>query len=306
MAERDRTPTALGGAGHLFRAEWIKIAGNRWVTSCLVWVFPVGAIALVVIFSLILSLSSPARTGFREDTLLWTEQAIGAWDVPNNIFGRLVLLGFTAVVFAGEYQWNTWKNTVPRSRRPALILVKFFTLGMFVVTAFVAMSIILAVGMGLLTRIAGADYGPALSQEVVTEFAGDYLRQATLAFTGTLLAACYAALAGMFTRSILGGVLTGFAIAFGEGFSILGLAFIGWLLKMYDLVRVYRYFPFYNLENISSWLREDKALVIEIFEGADRLRFSNSLEVSVLILALWLVGLIAAIMILFQRQDITT
>ncbi len=60
----------------LFRAEWLKIAGNRWVSGCLIWIFPIAAIALLVVFALILSLSSDAREGFRQDdSTLWTNNA---------------------------------------------------------------------------------------------------------------------------------------------------------------------------------------------------------------------------------------
>jgi hypothetical protein len=37
----------------MFRAEWLKIAGNRWVAGCLVWIFPIGAAVLVVVAALI-------------------------------------------------------------------------------------------------------------------------------------------------------------------------------------------------------------------------------------------------------------
>jgi hypothetical protein len=46
----------------LFRAEWIKIAGNRWVTSALIWIFPVGALAFVAVMSLILALGPACVT----------------------------------------------------------------------------------------------------------------------------------------------------------------------------------------------------------------------------------------------------
>ena len=35
------------------------------------------------------------------------------WDVPDNAVGRYLICAFVAVVFAGEYGWNTWKLIVP-------------------------------------------------------------------------------------------------------------------------------------------------------------------------------------------------
>lgn len=294
---------------NLFRAEWVKIAGNRWVAGCLVWIFPLAAVAFIVVASLVLSLSSSAREGFREDDPpLWTEGAISVWNFPNNPVGRLVLLGFTAVVFAGEYQWSTWKNMVPRNRRISLILIKFLALGVFVVVAFVLMSIVWSLGVGLLTQIAGTSYGPRVTRDVLSDFAQDYALQASLAFTSTIIAAGYAALAGMVTRSILGGVLVGFVLTFVEQGLILGLMFIGWLLDFPRIVHVYQYTPGYNLLNVASWINDRVALNMQPSEEGKfaGIVFSDSLAFSLVVLAAWVIGLIALTSFLFQRQDITS
>lgn len=293
----------------LFRAEWLKIAGNRWVAGCLVWIFPVGALAVILVVGVILLLSSPARQGFRQDeAALWTEQAIGVWSFPNNPVGRLILLGFTAVVFAGEYQWGTWKNIVPRNRRFSLVLVKFVALGVFVVLAFALMSVLWAAGRGVLARIAGASYGPHITAEVIRDFAGDYALAASLAFTSTIIAAGYAALAGMLTRSILGGVIVGFAVTFAENLSIVVLLLIGWLLDIPKAVLAYRFTPGYNLLNVASWISDKNPSVVRPYESGTHAEIvlSDSLEFSVLVLAAWVVGLILLTGLLFRRQDITS
>ncbi len=293
----------------LFRAEWLKIAGNRWVAGCLVWIFPLGALAFLLVVGAILLLSSSARQGFRQDeAVLWTEQAIGVWDFPNNPLGRLILLGFTAVVFAGEYQWGTWKNIVPRNRRFSLVLVKFVALGVFVVLAFALMSVLWAAGWGVLARIAGASYGPRISAGVIRDFAGDYVLAASLAFTSTIIAAGYAALAGMLTRSILGGVIVGFAVTFAENLSIVVLLLIGWLLDIPKAVLAYRFTPGYNLLNVASWISEKAPGVVRPYENGTHpdIVLSDSLEFSVLVLAVWVVGLILLTGLLFRRQDLTS
>src|SRR5512145_2997375 len=135
----------------LFRAEWIKIAGNRWVTSALIWIFPVGALAFVAVMSLILALGPGMRdedgtVQLGLDKAEWTERALEVWMIPNSLFGRLMILGFTAVVFAGEYQWQTWKNVVPRTRRVLLVLAKFLGVSVSALVAFALMSAIFAAG----------------------------------------------------------------------------------------------------------------------------------------------------------------
>lgn len=294
---------------NLFRAEWIKIGGNRWVVGCLIWIFPFAAIAATLLASLVLSLSSSARANFRHDngSMLWTNQAVAVWNVPNNPLGRLLLLGFTAVVFAGEYQWNTWKNIVPRNRRASLILVKFVTLGAYVVVAFVAMSILWTLGAALASSIAGASFGPALSGKVLSNFVHDYALAASLAFASTIIAAGYAALAGMITRSILGGILVGIFITLGENLLFVGMILIEYFLGIRHFTYLYRLTPSYNLANVTTWINEHHAnkVTVDLGKGVSYV-LQDSLTSSVVVLALWVVGLIVLTAYLFQRQDITS
>ncbi len=292
---------------NLFRAEWAKINGNRWVSGCLIWIFPVGAAGLMVLIGVIMAFSSSTRASFASDSAQWTDVLVGAWQIPNQVLGRVLLLGFTAVIFAGEYQWSTWKNIVPRSRRPQLILVKFFTLGVFVVFAFVVLSILLAVGVGILTMIAGGTYGPQVTAAVVRDVAGDYALAAGLAFISTLIAAGFAALAGMLTRSILGGVLVSLGATLGEAASGVGLSIIAFFLDAPSVLKLYRFTPTYSLLNVNEWIVNHKAIVMDLSYGDNKhVVLSSSMEFSMLVLAVWIAGLIALTAYWFQRQDITS
>lgn len=307
MTERSvPTATPWSGAVNLFRAEWIKVAGNRWVTLGLLWIFPIVATLFIGVLALVLALDTSARANFGADeTFRWTDMAVGVWNIPNHPFLRVVILGFTAVVFAGEYQWQTWKNTVPRNRRTALIVTKFVTVGAFVLMVFVLLSAIVAVGWGGLMAIAGQPYGPPLSGEVLRSFARDYLVQASVMFTSTVISAGYAALAGMLTRSILGGVLVSFLITVADGFSIVGLLIAGWFLDFPDLVQGYRFVPTYNILNVLSWINDGKALEIPVYETTRHaMVLSDPLAFSLIVLAGWVVGVIAMTALLFRRQDI--
>lgn len=292
---------------NLFRAEWTKIAGHRWLTSCLIWIFPVGAVAFTLAMAAILALSEPARTAFRSDTVLWTEQLVGTWGFLNNPLGRLLLIGFTAVMFAGEYQWQTWKSIIPRNRRVPLILNKFVTLGVFVVVAFALMSVLLTLGMGLLRAIADAPYPPELSASVIRTTASDYTRSAVLGFISTLIAAGYAALAAMLTRSILGGVLVAYAVTFAENLSAVGLIVIAFFLDFPGILQLYRFTPGYNLLNLDAWIRTGAGNPIVLDYGAsNRVELADSFGFSAVVIAAWVVGLIGLTVYLFRRQDITS
>jgi ABC-type transport system involved in multi-copper enzyme maturation permease subunit len=292
---------------NLFRAEWLKVVGNRWVTGCLIWIFPLAGAVFVFLFSpVVMIFSSSARASFAADTHLWTDQLLGAWGVPNNPLGRLLLLGFTAVVFAGEYQWSTWKNVIPRNRRIPLILTKFLTLGVLVLVAFMLLSLVLVLGVGLMSLIVGSPYPPKVTGSVLADLAGDYVSQAGLAFTSTMIAAGYAALAAMVTRSILGGIIVGFVVTFVENLSAAVLALVAFFLDWPGILQSYRVTPGYNLLNVGEWIANNKPLRLSLpYNDVDRVVLSDSLMFSAVILALWVIGLIALTTYFFHKQDIT-
>jgi hypothetical protein len=297
---------------NLFRAEWIKIMGNRWVTAFLILIFPVGMFAFVLVMSVLIVLLPGMRDQAGTETLgldhaAWTDQALEAWSIPNGLLGRMITLAFAVVVFAGEYQWQTWKNIVPRRRRVPLVLTKFLAVAVLVVLAFTLASIIFAAGWGVMVKLAGGTYGPAITGDVVADFAGEYFQQAWLAFTLTLISANFAALAGMFTRSILGGVLIGVAFTYIEGLSILGMALLAHLLDFPRLIELYRLTPSYNVANAQSWFTKGQAAGVQAGNllGGDFSNFSDGLTFSVVLLVLWVVALVGLTAYLFQQQDIT-
>jgi len=293
---------------NVFRAEWQKMVGNRWTTGFLIWVFPVGALGFVVIMSLLALLIPSFRNNLFLDPPTWTDAFLGPWGFVNNLFGRSFLLGFTAVTFAGEYQWGTWKNIVPRQRRSLLIMAKFVNLGLLILIAFSLMSLIIGLGQGILSRIVDVTYGPEVTGDVVRKFLGDYALQATLAFISVIITSVFAALAALLMRSILGGIMVGVGISLVDPLIFgmnLGLA------RLFDSViflHLGRISPFYNIDNVNSWARNDHAVTwlepsFQLFNIAAPV---DGIGFSVLVLASWLLLGIGLVLILFQRQDITS
>ena len=90
----------------LFYAEWIKVVGNRWRAAFLLWIFPVGTLAFVIMMAVLLAIAplftdADVTGEMAMDNLNWSAQAISAWSVPTGLFGRLLVLALTAIVFAG-------------------------------------------------------------------------------------------------------------------------------------------------------------------------------------------------------------
>lgn len=291
---------------NVLRAEWQKMVGNRWTTGFLIWIFPVGALGMVGLMSLF-ALLTPS---FRDNVspLLWTDAFMVPWSFVNNLFGRVFLLGFTAVTFAGEYQWGTWKNIVPRQRRGLLIIAKFINLGVLILVAFGLMSLIFGFGYGILSRIADITYGPEVTGEIVREFFDDYAVQTTLAFVSVIIASIYAAFSALLMQSILGGIMVGMGVSVVEPLIFL---INSWFARVFDSVfflHLGRISPYYNIENVNSWVHSDQAVnwlepAFQIFNEAAPV---DSMGFSVLVLATWLVLGVGLVLYLFQRQDITT
>jgi hypothetical protein len=291
---------------NLFRAEWSKAAGHRWLAGFLIWIFPVGVIVMyVLIFLTAISSPTAAVESFNLKTTRWTD-AISVWgvlsDFPGNVIGRMPILAFIATLFAGEFEWGTWKNIVPRNRRAALVLTKFITLGVYVIVAFAAISLIMIVGNGIALKLVGIKYGPELSGPILADFTGDYTLSAVLAFISTLIVSAFAALAALFTRKIVGGVMVGFLISIIEPNTLLLLLWISNFLDRPDLVNLYRFMPTYTIGNISSWIKHHTALGL----GMPLPFPETSLGSSLIIVGIWVVVLIGLVMVLFQRQDITS
>jgi ABC-type transport system involved in multi-copper enzyme maturation permease subunit len=288
----------------LFRAEWQKITGYRIAALLLVWIYPIGA-AIVMLLVLVSVLTSDI---LRQNAQLyppnWAQQALVVWQIVNSEIGRFLIVVFAAFVFAGEYQWGTWKNLIPRRARTALILTKYSAFAVLMsVAVLLAVGIVIA-GTVVISGVAGAPLEVALNAgATVSDFAGDFALQGLTTLTVAIIAASYAALGGMLTRSILGGVLVGFLLQFAEQGVALVAIIAGQIFPaLRGLYGLYLYTPSYNLANIGSIAQSGTPYCPYL--AMTELFSPHTLEASLLIVALWVVGLMALVTWLFRRQDI--
>jgi hypothetical protein len=173
----------------------------------------------------------------------------------------------------------------------------------FVVTAMVAMSLIVGLGLGIPVTFSGGTYGPPLTGEVLADFLPDYVLQLFLTFAATMIAASYAALAGMVTRSILGGVIGGMLLMLAEQGILVATFLISRLIpSLESLTVLHLYTPSYNFTNIMSWVSMNQPAMQN--PGILQYAQPHSLAGSAAIIAVWSIGLVALILYLFRRQDI--
>ncbi|MCP4417128.1 MAG: hypothetical protein GY805_10925, partial [Chloroflexi bacterium] len=216
---------------------------------------------------------------------------------------RMPFLAFIAIAFAGEFQWGTWKNILPRQSRTALVLTKFLILGVLIMLALMLTSLIVTGGGWLTAVLFDAPYGPSLAELDVAEFFQGYIVQVLVTFAGTLVAAAYAALIAMYSRSILASLLLSVGISILEFASILLLLIVGNAINRPNLVNFFVLTPTYNLENIRSWVIDGLGSTAGGIPGFTAV---PSLWGSILIILLWLTLLLWGTAVIFNRQDITT
>jgi len=286
----------------LFRAEWMKINGNRFMASFTVWLFPVGVTTFLLLTLIPAFASGQFRAQVNAAPPTWSMQTLLPWTIINSIITRMILVAFAADIFAGEYQRSMWKNLLPRRRRTTYILMKFFTMSLMLLIAFFLSCLLAGVISGIVVRVTGAPYDLTRVGETFRDFVDSFVLQAFVAIVSGLLAACFAALGAILTRSILGAVGFGAACTLGEQAILMVLLLLGNILNIPGIVKLYQYTPGYNLSNISSWATSGTPFTLlgQVAQYIDPM----SAGASFVILAIWVVGLIGLTVWWFRRQDI--
>ncbi len=187
------------------RAEIFKLLKNRWSTF---WAF-----GFMPVFALITGLieqtwmhSQPALDLFRYAAPA-TEGLLGLSSIESSVFQLFSIIG-AALLFAGEYRWETWRAILPRNSRLNIMIAKFIT---FIIA--VALSI---VACGIARFIVGL-YDAALTGTAEWPAdAGGYLFALILGFTATfmqvMVTAAFVLLVSVLTRSMMAAIIAPFMI----------------------------------------------------------------------------------------------
>ncbi len=289
-----------------FLTEWQKIMGYRNLVAFLIWIYPIGTIVGVLMVVILPTLfSESAKQLIVDSSPQWSEmtQAVSIFvRVPENIFIRMPMLAFMAVVFAGEYQWGTLKNSLPRSSRFNILMSKFLVVGLLVMLAVTTTSISWGIGRGVAAWIVGVPFGPEITETAVSEFVKAYLINSVVVFGSMLIASAIAALIAMYSRSILVSLFLGIAYAIVEPVAAFLVALASKIFDKPEWIALIRFTPAYNLDNFSSWISGSRSSFADNYPG-----FTSDFSgmTSLLMIVLWIVGLLILATIIFERQDIS-
>lgn len=276
-------------------AEALKFSRHR-ATWGLVWVWPL-LVLTVGLIGIGIGLAEGGSNGADNGTAAgWLATKAGFWNVPAHAFGRYLIGAFVAVVFAGEYGWNTWKLIVPHRSRVTLIAAKY-------VVALLLMTIGFGLGAVLFNLMtwavdltignpvpAGVTFGAIVSAHGLG---------AAAAIAPVFVTVAYVSLAAMLTRSSVAALVIGLVITTVDQV-FRGLAP---MLEPYAPILVNLFYPVlpgYHTANIANWLGTGQALEVPFPSGP----YATSVTVSLAVAAAWTLGCVLLTFQAFRRQDI--
>lgn len=277
-------------------AEALKLRRHR-ATWLLVWIFPIGAllIPLLMIMSQLIQNTTPAPAAPLVQA--WIENATNFWGLPRGGLGRILVTAYVAIVFAGEYGWNTWKLIVPHRSRASLIGAKFAVALLLLYVAF-TVAALLVTGLGWLEDVATGDPVPAGITFGALMLA--HLQGLAATLPAILFTMAVAALAAILTRSTAAALVIGIVVLTVEQlFTNFGPA-----LSLYlpgPVEALYNALPGYHLGNLAGWMLEGQGRVVPFPTGTT---VAWSLEGSLAVVGAWIALLAGLTFWRFGRQDI--
>ena len=274
-------------------AEALKFRRHR-ATWGLVWIWPAG---VTLLLSLAIAIQvAKGEVGHGASLAGWLDDAVDFWNVPLEPFGRYLLGAFVAVVFAGEYGWNTWKLIVPHRARNSLIAAKYVVAIGLLICGFTLGALLFNLLNWLKDLATGTPIPAGITGAALLKAHG----LAALAALGPLLiSVAYTSLAAILTRSTIAALVIGLVITTVERL----FRFFAPMLESFApglIGGLYKVLPGYHLANLGEWLTEGHVLVVPFPSGA----FSMAPGASLAIVAAWTIGLILLTFRLFRRQDI--
>lgn len=275
------------------RAEALKLRRHR-ATWLMVWLYPI-VCTLLVLGVLAYGAVSTHTPGQGPSAARWIHDSLILWNVPMSGPGRFLIAGFGAVVFAGEYGWNTWKLIIPARARWQLIAAKWAVATTFVLIAFIAANLILLLGAWL-----GSFQGDGIPTGVtLSGVAEAHWRALGYALMPILYTIAFAGLFAILTQSILATVILSIAMIVLEGLlPLIGLFFYSYAPTL--TVALVKGLPLYHMANVMAWWKGAGSVVPF---GADSI-LALSWGTSLAVLLGWIAAAAALTQLRFLRQDL--
>jgi ABC-2 type transport system permease protein len=276
-------------------AERLKLSRHK-ATWFLVWLYPI-LFLLLFSASVVVALAHAGDPARPVTASAWIQQTAMIWKLPSQTIGRYLIAAYVAVVFAGEYGWNTWKLIVPHRSRVSLIAAKFATIFLLFVVALALTAAISLLFTWLEGSVRGRPIPVGVTAAAILETQGRFALSGLAPFLFTLASI---GLAAVLTRSMVAALVIGIVLVTLEQLFVK----LGPFLSVYApsfVWTLYHALPGYHLANLESWITNGVAQRAPFPDGrVVALGWTTSLAAA----AAWTVALAAGTFAVFKRQDI--
>jgi ABC-2 type transport system permease protein len=103
------------------RAELLKLVKNRWSAFWCYAFAPIFWLVMGLIFETFVRVPSQAAMFDVATPIGTAREGLGAY---NNLFLQIFPIAGAAILFAGEYRWETWRAILPRNGRLSIVVAK--------------------------------------------------------------------------------------------------------------------------------------------------------------------------------------
>jgi ABC-type transport system involved in multi-copper enzyme maturation permease subunit len=276
-------------------AEATKLLRHK-ATWCLVWLYPIG-FTLIFTIAILVGLAGGDQRPDPPTLQGWISDSTMVWQAPGNSLGRYLIAAWVAVVFAGEYGWNTWKLIVPHRARASLIAAKYAMVVILFAFAFALTGLISVIGLWVEDLATGEAVPAGITAGLLLNAHG---KGALAAAAPAFLTIGYASLAAILTRSTIAAlVITIVALTVEQ----LLFTFAPVLSQRYPSAMwgLYHALPGYHLANLAEWIGNGVALSRPLPPaGVVTLSWGTSLAAA----AAWIAAMVGLTFAAFRRQDI--
>lgn len=277
-------------------AEALKMRTHK-ATWFLVWIYPIALLAIIGLIVVMTLVNGGDVVDEAPSLDAWLSDASAFWRAPRQAVVRILIAAYVAVLFAGEYGWNTWKLIVPHRARASLLAAKYALILILFVIAFTIAAMLFTLGVWTDDVMSG---DPMPAGITLAGLAGAHGNAALGAIAPVLVTIGYASFAAILTRSMVGALIVSIVMIAVE--SLIGT--FAPMLAVYlpsAMWALAHALPGYHLANLANWIDSGEALSMPFPSGAViALGWTTSLAVVVA----WIAGLVGAAFAFFRRQDI--
>ena len=279
-----------------FSAELLKMRRHK-ATWFLVWIFPIGVVLLLAL-GIVVDLADSSDAVIHPPLARqWIAESAAVWSVPTNSLGRILISAYVAVVFAGEYGWNTWKLIVPHRSRAALVAAKLVLIVALLAFAYALTGVLTTAMLRLEDAVTGDAFPAGVT---VAAVASAHAKAALAAVAPALLTIAYTSLAAILTRSTIAALVIGIVVVTIEGvFTQFAPFFAAYMPG--PVWALFQFLPGYHVANLVSWIGDGAALQTAFPDGSV---VALPWGVSLAAAAAWIAGLTGLVFAAFRRQDI--